>query len=305
MTTVNPKIAASADDGVESGAGTNAITGSTARIRDTGGGIGIRYIMCRWPLTIPNASTINSATIGGKVTTHGDDLYVVVAAESSDSAAAFGTTANDISGRTCGSTVTWNVASASITDGNYLTKDVTSIVQTVIDRAGWASGNYLALRLYNDTVEACDVTFQMYDGDASNGFQLTVDYTAPASNVAPSVNAGADRACYVGEPLALTGSYTDDGLPAPPAACTVLGWAYVSGPVGGITFAGGDNTTLTPTITFSIAGTYVLSLTVDDSSLQGVDYVTVTVSPAVGFPPNSRRRKTPHRPDALAAWSEW
>lgn len=303
MTTVNPKIAASADDGVESGAGTNAITGSTARIRDTGGGIGIRYIMCRWPLTIPQGSTINSATIGGKVTTHGDDLYVVVAAQSSDNAGAFGTTSNDISGRSCGSTVTWNVANGSITNGNYLTKDVTSIVQTVINRAGWASGNYLALRLYNDTVNACDVTFQMYDGDASNGFQLTIDYTA-AGNIPPVADAGADRSCYVGETIQTAG-YSgwddDDNGPTTPPNFT---WAKISGP-GTVTFGAGGANSATPSLSFDTAGTYVVRFTVDDGADSDSDDVTITVSTAVGFPPNSRRRKTPHRPDALAAWSEW
>ena len=71
----------------------------------------------------------------------------------------------------------------------------------------------------------------------------------------------------------MQGSVTDDGLPNPPATVTDT-WSQVSGP-GTATFT--DPSSPTTTVSFDSAGTYVLRLTADDSALQAVDNVSVTV----------------------------
>jgi hypothetical protein len=77
----------------------------------------------------------------------------------------------------------------------------------------------------------------------------------------------------------LAGSMSDDGLPAPPAACT-LTWSKLSGP-GTVTFA--NPNAGSTAATFSTAGTYILRLTASDSLLSGTDDVTVTVLGAGDF----------------------
>jgi hypothetical protein len=95
------------------------------------------------------------------------------------------------------------------------------------------------------------------------------------SNAAPTVNAGLDQAITLPASANLAGTFSDDGMPNPPAATTAT-WSKVSGP-GTVTF--GDVHVTNTTAAFSEAGTYVLQLQASDSSLSVSDTVTVTVSP--------------------------
>lgn len=70
----------------------------------------------------------------------------------------------------------------------------------------------------------------------------------------------------------LAGTVTDDGLPAPSLTHQ---WSKVSGP-GTVTFA--NAATASTTATFSVAGTYVLTLAASDGALSSSDSVTVTVT---------------------------
>lgn len=104
--------------------------------------------------------------------------------------------------------------------------------------------------------------------------------TAPA-NTAPVVTAGGDAAVTQPAAANLTGSFTDDGLPNPPGAVTTQ-WSQVSGP-GTAVFA--DAAALNTTVTFDVAGDYVLRLTADDGALSGSADVAITVSPAAAVKP--------------------
>jgi lysophospholipase L1-like esterase len=113
--------------------------------------------------------------------------------------------------------------------------------------------------------------------------RLTADDTALSAsddvtvtvNSAPQVNAGADQiVAWPVNTVALTGTASDDGLPA---GVLDLLWSKVSGP-GAVTF--GDAFAQSTTATFSSAGVYVLRLTADDTALSASDDVTVTVNSA-------------------------
>src|SRR6185369_14382096 len=93
---------------------------------------------------------------------------------------------------------------------------------------------------------------------------------------APTVNAGSDQTITLPASASLSGTATDDGLPAPPATLTTT-WSRVSGP-GTVTF--GNANALSTSASFSVAGTYVLRLTAFDSALTSTDDVTVTVNSA-------------------------
>src|SRR5690606_5573705 len=79
----------------------------------------------------------------------------------------------------------------------------------------------------------------------------------------------------------LQGTATDDGLPNPPGALTLL-WTKISGP-GTVSF--GNPSAAVTTASFSAAGTYVLRLTANDGALSTSADVTVTVSDAVAGSP--------------------
>lgn len=105
---------------------------------------------------------------------------------------------------------------------------------------------------------------------------------APPANQAPTVDAGFDQTVEApNDTVLLDGTVTDDGLPNPPAAVTVL-WAKVSGP-GGVTF--GDASQVDTTAQFAGDGIYVLRLTADDSEQSSYDETMVTVNPAGGGAP--------------------
>ena len=101
--------------------------------------------------------------------------------------------------------------------------------------------------------------------------------TGPQTNNAPVVNAGPDKSVTMPSSVSLTGSVTDDGLPADGTLTST--WSKVSGP-GTVTFA--DPSSASTTATFSAEGVYELQLSGSDSALSAADKVTVTVNNASG-----------------------
>jgi RHS repeat-associated protein len=97
--------------------------------------------------------------------------------------------------------------------------------------------------------------------------------TANFKNQAPEVEAGPDQTGLVQTPIVLSGSVTDDGLPAD--VRLVITWSKVSGP-GTATFA--DPSADVTSVTLSDPGTYVLQLTASDSEFSVSDQVTVQVA---------------------------
>jgi hypothetical protein len=77
-----------------------------------------------------------------------------------------------------------------------------------------------------------------------------------------------------GATMQLAGSATDDGLPG---SGTTTTWTRASGPAP-VTIA--NPASATTSVTFSVAGTYVLRLTAFDGELSSFDETTVTVEPA-------------------------
>ncbi|HBC88472.1 MAG TPA: hypothetical protein DCZ94_16105 [Lentisphaeria bacterium] len=92
-------------------------------------------------------------------------------------------------------------------------------------------------------------------------------------NKAPVANAGVDQSIQLPEDTVhLQGNATDDGQPS---GTLSYSWNIISGP-GPVVFADVDNAITTATI--SVAGKYVLSLTVSDGELSDSDEVEVTFS---------------------------
>ena len=116
------------------------------------------------------------------------------------------------------------------------------------------------------------------------------DYVGPApdlgvfeygGNLPPTVDAGLDQAIGPAETAMLLASTTDDGLPDPPGTIA-LSWNKTSGP-GTVTFS--TPNAVATDADFSIGGTYVLRLSVSDSSLIAFDELTVTVGVVANQPP--------------------
>ncbi len=114
------------------------------------------------------------------------------------------------------------------------------------------------------------------DDDVLTAFdEVTITVNAPpGTNMPPVVYAGLDEIISITTYVVLDGAVTDDGLPDPPSL-TYL-WTQESGP-GVATID--DAVALDTTATFSVAGTYVMRLTIDDGDLSGYDEAIITVDP--------------------------
>ena len=96
-------------------------------------------------------------------------------------------------------------------------------------------------------------------------------------NLAPLVSAGSNQTITLPAGAALTGSASDDGLPNPPGALTLL-WTRFSGP-SAVTF--GNAGAAVTTASFAGPGIYLLRLTASDGQLSRSADVTITVNPGV------------------------
>ncbi len=135
--------------------------------------------------------------------------------------------------------------------------------------AGLSSAT-LRVRVSFDSV---DSIYNSYAGFLVDDVQVLA-HAGGVGNLPPTVNAGPDQAITLPAGAVLIGSATDDGLPNPPNAMTYA-WTMVSGPAT-VTF--GNSSALSTTATFSVAGTYTLRLTANDSALSASDDVVVTVA---------------------------
>ena len=114
------------------------------------------------------------------------------------------------------------------------------------------------------------------DTELTSHDDVQVVVAPPPVNQAPAVNAGADRSIALPiNSLSLSGSVSDDGLPA--GGAVTAAWSMVSGP-GTVIFANAN--AAATTATFPAVGTYVLRLTAGDTELSGSDTCQVTVQPA-------------------------
>ncbi len=167
------------------------------------------------------------------------------------------------------SPVPWTVLAEA--GPNERTPDLSAIIQEIVNRGGWASGNALAIIITGTGHR----TARAWDSKPAGAPLLHVEYTTgpPPPNTAPTVNAGADLTVTLPAAAFLDGTVSDDGLPNPPGT-TTTGWTVDSGP-GTVSFQ--NPNAVDTQATFTLAGTYSLRLTANDSELGNSDTAQITV----------------------------
>jgi hypothetical protein len=136
-------------------------------------------------VTIPAGSTINSATM--QLYTNGDSdgstWRFKIVGEDQDNPGVWADTSHEPSGITeTTAKIDWDPSTWA--SGWHTSPDISTIIQEIIDRGGWSSGNAICLVVRNDTSSG-DNNVEVHDYYAYNsyGAKLDIDYTAPAAGV--------------------------------------------------------------------------------------------------------------------------
>ena len=130
---------------------------------------------------IPQGATITSAYIefnayadsaaavsGATLTFHGQDV---------DNAPTFSGISRDISGRTyTAASVNWEVPQWT-RDKYYQSSDLSSIVQEIVNRSGWSSGNAMVFKISSSSGENARRQARSYESSTSRAPLLHIEYT--------------------------------------------------------------------------------------------------------------------------------
>lgn len=183
--TINLQVPASSDDAARSGStagvcnnvaltGVEVFTGrlGAASVEVRTGGFRFTNV------NIPQGATITSATWQGYLTRSQGAPTLVFRGQAADSALSFAATCADFDGRTK-TTASVNFAPGSVTNTWYSSPDFAAVIQEIVNRPGWTSGNALVLFLdWNGTDAASNGrAWQAFDGNAANAPKLDISYT--------------------------------------------------------------------------------------------------------------------------------
>jgi PKD repeat protein/uncharacterized protein YjiK len=250
VVTLDVRVSASTDDAEESSSGGVSLGSSDLELVNSGSDqtVGIRFN----GVTIPQGATITNATIQfqtDEATTGATSL--TIEGEAADHAATFASTNGNISTRNrTANSVAWSPAqwpTVGQAGPDQSTPNIASVLQEIVNRGGWSSGNSLAI-IITGTGER---TAEAFDGVPSGAPSLHVDYSVadPGVNQEPT-------ASFTFTTTDLQAFFTDTSTDPDG---TVVSWSW--------DFGDGTGTSVlkNPSYTYASAGTYPVSLTVTDN----------------------------------------
>jgi PKD repeat protein len=271
-TAMDRRIAASSDDAEESATGVLTLNSSDLELVFDGSNqwVGMRFTN----VTIPRGAAVTRAHI--QFETNGANSEVTsltIRGQAADNPATFSTSSIVSTRPRTTAAATWSPAAWAVLNeagANQRTPDLSAVIQEIVNRPGWASGNSMVI-LINGTGHR---TAWAFDGLAAGAPLLHIEAgdPPPPVNAAPVVSAGPAQTVTLPADAVLDGTVTDDGLPAPPALTTT--WSLASGPAA-VTFL--NASAVDTRATFTVAGTYSLRLTASDGALSSSATVQITV----------------------------
>ena len=269
------QVSTGSDDAEETATGGMDLSSSDLEFvfDDSNQVVGIRFNN----VTIEQGARIDKAYIQFTVDeTNSDATTVYIDGEAVDNAATFTNSSFNISGRQRTSTGVWwspppwtNVGDAG---PDQRTEDLSVVINEIIDRPGWVSGNSIVL-IFSGSGER---TAEAYNGTRSSAPVLHIEYSEGDGNRQPTVDAGSDAVLTLPEDtLNLDGTVTDDGLPD--GGTLITTWSHVGGTGTGAVNFGNVNAVDTTVTIDPVVGTYTLRLTADDGEFSVFDELVVTV----------------------------
>lgn len=202
----NEQVGASTDDASQNGAGDNANLTLTEDYVGDFSGTGTWTSGSRFTtINIAKGSTIDTATISFKASWAGDaavetliygddidDSVTFSQAEGPTDRMAAKTTAN----------ITWDPG-AWIGDAFNASPDISTIIQEIIDRAGWSANNDLSILVTDDSGGSWESKeYYTFDNAAGDAPKLDITYTAGSSDTCTYGGSGnwridSDDNCYI------------------------------------------------------------------------------------------------------------
>lgn len=161
-------------------------------------GLVLRHIALRFTgVTIAQGATINSAKITFRSLSTNSGLNVVIKIEgvAQDNTAEFVISPEDTARTRTKTTanVTWNI-SAQTLNTDIDTASITSIVQEIVNRAGWSSGNAMGFYLSdNGSTSGDSIDVYEYADSTTVCALLTIDYTAGSPSPSPTPSSSPSR----------------------------------------------------------------------------------------------------------------
>lgn len=271
QSTVEQRVAAASDDAEEPAGSTVSLSSSDLElIQDSAA----QTVGIRWTgLAIPAGATITAAYVQFKADeSQSEATNLVIRGQAADNATTFATAAGNISTRArTTAAASWAPVpwTAGEVGANQRTPDLSAVVQEVVSRSGWASGNALAL-IFTGSGHRTAVA---YDGSAAVAPLLHVELL---SSVPPPDNPPVARlsvAQAASPPLTVVA----DGSASTDADLT---------PIASYQFSFGDGTAAvttaapvaTATHTYATAGTYTVALIATDTGGQASSPATTSIT---------------------------
>lgn len=146
-------------------------------------------------VTIPKNSTISAATLTVYASVSGSGTVVNnIYGEAADNSAVI--TVDDTIGSRSFGTVganSWNMSNPAAGGDPIISSDIADVIQQVVNRSGWASGNALLLRVVTASIGAkgSSRTIRTLDnGSTPKAAVLSITYSPPGSNLQLNMNIG-------------------------------------------------------------------------------------------------------------------
>lgn len=180
MATFSKRIGHTQDDGWADSYGLKTTTLAMGNNGNRGTTFGfVRFL----DVTIPKGSTITAATIKLKAAGLYSYVYIKVQGFDYDNIGVI-TDPGSLT-KTTAISSQWNMSSGSYwgTGTTYTSPSLVTVVQEIIDRAGWTSGNAMGFSLFDDGGSAYTSTADAvdYSSDTTNAALLEITYTEPVN----------------------------------------------------------------------------------------------------------------------------
>ena len=164
--------------------------------------VGLRFA----GVAVPTGATVANVYLEFVTDEVSPGASLTIFGQDADDPATFTTTTNDVSDRTLtAASVPWVTGPWDTVGQSHQSTDISAVVQEIIDRAGWASGNAMAFIV--DGVLGGRVTAESYEGVPASAATLYIQYTVDPVTDPPDTPTG--LTVDVASPTALDVTWQD------------------------------------------------------------------------------------------------